>query len=121
MLGSIEKFHLHKRLSLVKYMIESYFSTNHGNYDINKKKKRLQTKIPPPDYSKLLCNVTGLSPCVLYPEKSSKDYQGHLPGVSKVGVYKNPEYFAYHRYSYYQALLELNVYRQPQPSAKRKD
>lgn len=81
------------------------------------KNKRLQMKIPPPDYSKLLCNVTGLSPCVLNPQTTSDTYEERLTGVSKSGVYKNPEYFAYHLYSFNQAMLELAVYRLPQPSA----
>lgn len=77
-------------------------------------------KIPMPDYSKLLCNVTGLSPCVLDPQTSSETYKEILTGVSKAGVYKNPEYFAYHLYSFNQAMVELSIYRLPQPSATKK-
>lgn len=40
------------------------------------------------------------------------------PGASKSGNYKNPEYFSYHRTSYFDAEPELAKYRLPQPSAK---
>lgn len=40
-----------------------------------------------------------------------------MKGVSKSGVYKNPEYFSYHPMSFYNAESELTCYRLPQPSA----
>lgn len=40
-----------------------------------------------------------------------------MKGVSKSGVYKNPEYFSYHPMSFYNAETELTCYRLPQPSA----
>ena len=43
------------------------------------------------------------------------------PGASKDSDYKNPEYFAYHNVSYFEAEIELAKYRCPQPSAIKKD
>lgn len=38
------------------------------------------------------------------------------PGASKRGVYKNPEYFCYHRMSYYDAMKNLHQFRVPDKS-----
>ncbi|CAG9830614.1 unnamed protein product [Diabrotica balteata] len=61
----------------------------------------------------LFKHVTGLSDEVL---KISDEPVG--PGAVKNGIYKNPEYFSYHKYSFYNAKLELAKYRLPQPSKK---
>lgn len=42
------------------------------------------------------------------------------PGASKNSSYKNPEYFCYNNTSYFEAELEMQKYRLPQPSNKRK-
>lgn len=36
------------------------------------------------------------------------------------GVYKNVQYYSYHRHSFHEAELELNPFRGSQPDAKRK-
>lgn len=40
------------------------------------------------------------------------------PGASKDGIYKNPEYYCYNNVSYFEAEVEMNKYRLPQPSNK---
>lgn len=42
------------------------------------------------------------------------------PGVATDAAYKNVEYYSYHQRSFHEAELELNVFRGPQPDAKRK-
>lgn len=42
------------------------------------------------------------------------------PGASKGGKYKNPEYFAFHTFSYFEAEIEMAKYRCPQPSPFKK-
>lgn len=42
------------------------------------------------------------------------------PGASKTGNYKNPEYFLYHPFSYFEAEIEMAKYRCPQPSPFKK-
>lgn len=39
--------------------------------------------------------------------------------ISKCGIYKNPEYFDYHQFSFVEAMVELKKYRLPQPSAEK--
>ena len=41
------------------------------------------------------------------------------PGASKNSNYKNPEYFCYNTTSYFEAELEMQKYRLPQPSSKK--
>ncbi|XP_039276501.1 uncharacterized protein LOC111053411 [Nilaparvata lugens] len=43
------------------------------------------------------------------------------PGASKAGDYKNPEYFAYHQWSFYEANVEMDKFRLPQPSAVKEN
>lgn len=40
------------------------------------------------------------------------------PGAARDGDYKVPEYFCYDRVSYYEAEVEMEKFRIPQPSAK---
>uniref|UniRef100_T1HES3 Complex I-9kD n=1 Tax=Rhodnius prolixus TaxID=13249 RepID=T1HES3_RHOPR len=56
--------------------------------------------------------VTGLSAKVL---KDSPVAVG--PGAAKQADYKNPEYFCYHKLSYFEAEIELQKFRLPQPSS----
>lgn len=42
------------------------------------------------------------------------------PGASKNSDYKNPEYFCYNSTSYFEAELEMQKYRLPQPSSRKK-
>lgn len=42
------------------------------------------------------------------------------PGASKCGDYKAPEYYKYHRFSFYDAMVEMEGFRQPAPVAQRK-
>lgn len=56
-------------------------------------------------------NVPGLSQAV----HTTQEPVG--PGASKNGEYKVPEYFNYHRMSYFEAEIEMAKYRCPQPSA----
>ncbi|XP_050503361.1 uncharacterized protein LOC126882441 [Diabrotica virgifera virgifera] len=58
-------------------------------------------------------HVTGLSEKVF---KVPDEPVG--PGAAKNAIYKNPEYFCTHKYSFYNAKLELAKYRLPQPSTK---
>lgn len=37
--------------------------------------------------------------------------------ASENGVYKNPQYFCYHKNSYFDAEIEMLKYRLPQPSS----
>lgn len=39
-----------------------------------------------------------------------------MPGVGKAEVYKNPEYFSYHDMSFNDAMIELEMFRLPQPN-----
>ena len=40
------------------------------------------------------------------------------PGADKKAAYKNPEYFCYNSYSFYEAEIEMAKFRLEQPSAK---
>lgn len=42
------------------------------------------------------------------------------PGAAKDAEYKVPEYFNFNQYSYFEAEIEMNKYRCPQPSAVNK-
>ncbi|CAG9861109.1 unnamed protein product [Phyllotreta striolata] len=57
-------------------------------------------------WKKILAKVKGLSEAVL---EVPCDPVG--PGASKEGKYKNPEYYCYHKYSFVEALVELQKYR----------
>lgn len=65
-----------------------------------------------PNYEKILSKVKGLSKAVLVETPCEVK-----PRVSKSGDYKVPEYFSYHRHSYYEAHIELLPFRLQQPSA----
>lgn len=41
------------------------------------------------------------------------------PGASKNSTYKNPEYFCYNQDSYFEAEVEMQKFRLPQPSSKK--
>lgn len=41
------------------------------------------------------------------------------PGASKNSTYKNPEYFCYNQASYFEAEVEMQKFRLPQPSNKK--
>ncbi|XP_055545910.1 uncharacterized protein LOC129730539 [Wyeomyia smithii] len=41
------------------------------------------------------------------------------PGASRDGEYKVPEYFCYDKASYFEAEVEMEKFRLPQPSAKK--
>ncbi|GLV35722.1 uncharacterized protein CBL_01127 [Carabus blaptoides fortunei] len=59
-------------------------------------------------------NVPGLSKAV----HTTDEPVG--PGASKSGEYKVPEYFNYNKNSYFEAEVEMNKYRLPQPSSLKK-
>lgn len=59
-------------------------------------------------------NVPGLSTAV----HTTQEPVG--PGASKTGEYKVPEYFNYNKNSYFEAEVEMNKYRLPQPSSLKK-
>ncbi|XP_075216548.1 uncharacterized protein LOC142321914 [Lycorma delicatula] len=61
-------------------------------------------------------NPPGLSNRVIKPPSGKIG-----PGASKDGEYKNPEYFSYHRTSYFEAEIEMAKYRLPQPSPFKKE
>lgn len=82
---------------------ETYSKIDPPNKD--KKKPHYGKFVPNPD-------VPGLSSQVVMVSD-----QEVMKGVSKSGVYKNPEYFSYHPMSFYNAETELTCYRLPQPSA----
>lgn len=82
---------------------ETYNKTDQPDKD--KKKLHYEKFAPNPD-------VPGLSSQVVMVSD-----QEVMKGVSKSGVYKNPEYFSYHPMSFYNAESELTCYRLPQPSA----
>lgn len=82
---------------------ETYSKIDPPNKD--KKKPHYEKFAPNPD-------VPGLSSQVVMVSD-----QEVMKGVSKSGVYKNPEYFSYHPMSFYNAETELTCYRLPQPSA----
>ncbi|KAK4886092.1 hypothetical protein RN001_002363 [Aquatica leii] len=42
-------------------------------------------------------------------------------GASKNSDYKNPEYFSYHKLSYYEAEMEMVKYRLPQPDSTKEN
>lgn len=65
-----------------------------------------------PLHEQIMKGVQGLSSNVV--KYGTKPVQS---GVALDGVYKNPEYFAYDRMSYYEAHIELAKYRLEQPSA----
>ncbi|CAH1708598.1 NADH dehydrogenase [ubiquinone] flavoprotein 3, mitochondrial [Aphis gossypii] len=58
-------------------------------------------------------NVKGLSSKVIIanppPERVRK--------AAENGPYKNPQYFSYHKNSYFDAEIEMHKYRLPQPSS----
>ncbi|XP_062554732.1 uncharacterized protein LOC134219859 [Armigeres subalbatus] len=41
------------------------------------------------------------------------------PGASRDGEYKVPEYYCYDKNSYFEAEIEMNKFRLPQPSSKQ--
>lgn len=69
----------------------------------------------PPSESSIPADVPGLSEAVV---KVANEPVG--PGAAKSGNYKNPEYYCYDKNSYYEAEIEMNKYRCPQPSNKVK-
>lgn len=98
--------------SILKYHKSNIFPTSKNIFFQVIKFQSTRCTPCKPNYEKILSKVKGLSKAVL--EETSCEV---LPRVSKCADYKNPEYFSYHRHSYYEAHNELLPFRLPQPSA----